>query len=59
MPENGSLILCTDGLTNMVEPDDIYKFVMSTRAEDVPDRLISAANMSGGSDNITVVAVTQ
>ena len=59
MPENGSLIICTDGLTNMVEPDDIYKIVMSTRAEDVADRLISAANMSGGSDNITVVAVTQ
>ena len=43
----------------MVEPDDIYKIVRSTHAEDVPDRLIRAANMSGGSDNITVVAVTQ
>ena len=36
MPENGSLIICTDGLTNMVEPDDIYKIVRSTHAEDVP-----------------------
>lgn len=49
------LLICTDGLTNMVETDDIYNLVQSTSAENVPDRLIHEANMAGGSDNITAV----
>lgn len=54
-PERGVLLICTDGLTNMVEPDDIYRAVNSTSEENIPDALIHAANMAGGSDNITVV----
>lgn len=50
-------MICTDGLTNMVEPDDIYKAVNSTSEENIPDVLIHAANMAGGSDNITVVVL--
>lgn len=49
------LLLCTDGLTNMVETDDIYAIVRRTEWEDAPGALISAANMAGGSDNITAV----
>ena len=56
-PEKGGLLICTDGLTNMVEPDDIYKAVNSTSEENIPDVLIHAANMAGGSDNITVVVL--
>ena len=56
-PEKGVLLICTDGLTNMVEPDDIYKAVNSTSEENIPDVLIHAANMAGGSDNITVVVL--
>ncbi len=49
------LLLCTDGLTNMVETDDIYAIVRRSEWEDTPGALISAANMAGGSDNITAV----
>lgn len=55
--ENTGILICTDGLTNLVETDDIFNLVQSTDAENVPDRLIHAANMAGGSDNITVVFV--
>ena len=58
-PEEGLLLICTDGLTNMVETDEIERLARAGDPETIPARLISAANMAGGSDNITVVAVTQ
>lgn len=51
------ILICTDGLTNMVEVNDIYEIVRTGDAETVPDRLIHQANMAGGSDNITVVII--
>lgn len=41
----------------MVEPDDIYTAVNSTAEDKIPDVLIHAANMAGGSDNITAVVL--
>ena len=55
LPEEGYLLICTDGLTNMVETDDIHAIVMNSKKEQVVDKLIAAANMAGGSDNITAV----
>ena len=43
----------------MVETDEIERLVRAGEREDIPARLINAANMAGGSDNITVVVVTQ
>lgn len=57
IPEGGLLLICTDGLTNMVETEEIQKTALSCSLEDVADTLIGAANMAGGSDNITVVAI--
>lgn len=52
------LLLCSDGLTNMVE-DSVIRAIIS--AEDDPekacDTLIDQANAGGGRDNITVVLV--
>jgi protein phosphatase len=52
------ILLCSDGLTGMVQPDDI---AATLRREDDPARaaalLIDAANQAGGEDNITVVVV--
>jgi protein phosphatase len=52
------LVLCSDGLTDMVHTDDIGAIV---RREDDPTRaataLVDAANQAGGVDNITVVVV--
>ena len=55
LPEEGYLLICTDGLTNMVETDDIYATVVNSKKDQIVDKLIAAANMAGGSDNITVV----
>lgn len=55
--KNGDIILlCTDGLTNMIEDEDIRRIVLSQR--DIVERtekLIETANENGGRDNITVV----
>lgn len=56
--EGEALLVCTDGLTNMVDTEDIYTTVTTAVTEDIADRLISKANMAGGSDNITVAVLT-
>ena len=46
----------TDGLTNMVDDEDIKSIILGQR--DVVERtqaLIEAANKNGGTDNITVL----
>jgi len=50
-------VLCTDGLANMLEDQEILEIVRGQRLEDVPGKLIALANERGGDDNITVVAV--
>jgi serine/threonine protein phosphatase PrpC len=58
--EGDVVLLCSDGLTDMVSDDDILDTV--ERYHDDLDRatksLISAANRGGGEDNITVIAFT-
>ena len=49
-------LLCSDGLTNMVEDEQIYRIVRSS--QNLPEagrKLIDAANYAGGQDNISVV----
>ncbi len=51
------LILCSDGLWEMVHEDIILAVVKSSRTpEEICAKLISAANDAGGQDNITVIA---
>ena len=51
------LLVCSDGLVNMVSDQDITNEVVSGgRATDIVARLIDLANANGGKDNITVVA---
>lgn len=51
------ILLCTDGLTNMVKDSEIQKLLESTpdKPEAICDALIHAANNGGGRDNITVI----
>lgn len=51
------LLMCTDGLTNYVEIDDIYKITSSGKYYEFADKLVELANDNGGGDNITVVVV--
>ncbi len=50
-------LLCSDGLTTMVEPRTISEIVQRNRAQlnDATHALIKAANDRGGDDNITAV----
>lgn len=50
-------LLCTDGLTEMVEDDEIRELLASPSPASAVKMLISAANRAGGVDNITAVAV--
>lgn len=52
------VLMCSDGLTNMVEDEDIRRIVQSQRdvAERV-EKLVETANDHGGQDNITVVVI--
>jgi len=52
------LLLCSDGLTDMVNSTGINTIVSSDRSlKDKCRQLIDAANQHGGADNITVVLV--
>lgn len=52
------ILMCSDGLTNMVEDEDIKKIVNSQRdVAERAERLVEAANSNGGKDNITVVVI--
>jgi PPM family protein phosphatase len=58
-PRAGDLfLLCSDGLTTMVEDDEILRLVEEQRGDldALVNALIKAANRGGGEDNITVVA---
>ncbi|HEX6942186.1 MAG TPA: hypothetical protein VF128_04625, partial [Gemmatimonadaceae bacterium] len=51
------LLLCSDGLSGLVRPDDMARIVDEELDLSVAcDRLIASANDQGGPDNITVVA---
>lgn len=51
------LLMCTDGLTNYVEADDIYNITRGGKYYEFADKLVELANSNGGGDNITVVVV--
>ena len=56
--ENDVLLICTDGLTNYVEPDEIYELTEDGKFYEFAERLVNRANNNGGGDNITVVTVS-
>jgi protein phosphatase len=50
------LVLCTDGLSNMVSDEEIWQSVQSQAdPQQACDRLLDLANQRGGPDNITVL----
>ena len=50
-------LICSDGLTGMVEDDEILKTIKKTRLSHAPARLVNLANQAGGEDNVTVVVL--
>jgi PPM family protein phosphatase len=54
------VILCTDGLTRMLEEQDILDYVLASQEslDEMCRQLIDAANARGGKDNTTVIVIT-
>jgi len=50
-------LLCSDGLSNLIDNDEIRDALVQTELDQVPEMLIQLANSRGGDDNITVIAV--
>lgn len=56
--EPGSrLLLCTDGLTNMVDDDKLAELLGQGDAQQACDALVQTALDNGGVDNVTVIVV--
>lgn len=55
--EGDLFLLCSDGLSNLVEDDEILEFAESQPPELLPSTLIELANARGGDDNITALVV--
>lgn len=54
--KNNQLLLCSDGLTNMLSDDEILATIKTAaHVEKACDMLIDRANENGGIDNITVI----
>lgn len=50
------ILMCTDGLSNMIEDEEMFRIVKSSRdIVEAVERLVERANDNGGSDNIGVV----
>lgn len=51
------LLLCSDGLTEMVSDDGIAEVLAEGPVEDVAWNLVDLANQKGGTDNVTVIVI--
>ncbi len=54
--QNDLYLLCSDGLTDMLEDEQILNFLLQSKTlENAGQTLVDQANLFGGKDNITVV----
>jgi protein phosphatase len=57
LADGDSLVICCDGLSNLVEDPEILQIVDTSSIDDAPAKLIALANERGGDDNITVALI--
>ncbi len=50
-------VLCTDGLTNMLDEEEIKKTVAGSEPSEACEQLVAGAIRNGGDDNITVIVI--
>lgn len=56
-PMGSRLLICTDGLTNYLDEDQIFRLSGSLDGGQLTEQLIALAKRAGGGDNITVVVL--
>lgn len=54
---NDQILLCSDGLTDLVRDDEILNQLQTVPQEQALENLVKMANQRGGHDNITLVAL--
>ena len=60
LEEEDTVLMCSDGLTNMIEDEDIKKIILTQRdIAEKAEKLVMTANENGGKDNISVIIVEQ
>lgn len=58
LQEKDLVLMCTDGLTNMLEDETIYGVIMGAGSlEEKARELVRRANENGGRDNISVILI--
>ena len=56
LEDNDTVLICTDGLSNMVTDERILEIILSSaHSEETARKLVDEANKNGGQDNITVL----
>lgn len=59
LKENDNIILCTDGLSNYVENEELLSYFRKHKGNEFVGELIKHANDLGGRDNITVLLISR
>ena len=58
LEKNSQTLMCTDGLTNMVRDEEIFRIMNGDETlEEKAEILVRTANANGGRDNITVMII--
>jgi protein phosphatase len=57
LEQGDALVVCCDGLSNLVDDPEILSIVEESPIDLAPGRLVALANDRGGDDNITVIVV--
>ena len=58
LKKGDKIVMCTDGLTNMVEDEEIFHIVQGARdVVEAAETLIASAKENGGTDNIGVILI--
>ena len=58
LQKGDTILMCSDGLTDMVDDDEIFRIVKSGRdIVETAKELVEKANENGGKDNIGIVLV--
>jgi protein phosphatase len=58
LQEGDMVLLCSDGLTNMVDDEKIHQILNEGgRLKDRVEKLVETANQNGGKDNISVIVM--
>lgn len=55
--KTGYVLLCSDGITNMIQKDELLTTIENIEFVNLADELVSLANKNGGIDNISAIVV--